>query len=105
MTSLDKSELRKKGRRDRPQPAQNTRELASPNTNYYLLIVTPAPGEEAETLKNDENTGKVMKISETRILGFPDGRGGQIIRPVTKEFNPLPADFYVNWAEVKVSSQ
>lgn len=96
------------GYKDTTQPIQQTGKLLAPNTNYYLLFITPASTADDTLVKSYETLGKTIKISETKIeTVHNDQRGGDEVRAFTQEINPLPADFYKNWLipEVKISSK
>ena len=96
-----------KGRQGSGQPIQNTRILAVPNTNYYLLFVTPK-NKEGETFFNGlETARKILKISETKIETIHnDQTGGDETNVFHDEIAPLPEDWGRDWniPEVKVSS-
>lgn len=103
------SKSKGKGYEKSRQPIENTETLTSPNTNYYLLFVTPINGDGKNYFKGLEQSGQILRISETKIeTVHNDQRGGDETHAITIEINPLPKDFYQDWTipiEVKVSSK
>lgn len=94
--------LLKNGIKNDHQPSRKTRALAAPNTNYFLLYVSPRNNEN-NFFRGLEESNKIIKINEITIVTEYDGRlGGNVTYVDKKNIKKLPDDFHVNYANFKV---